>query len=387
MGRKARIAGILFLLGALGVVLTWSFYGGLREAPSTSQTLPSPVRTPTQSSSPSPAPPTIPTEPLSTLTSPPAFRAEAIRVVAEKPLTRDGRFAGSTFGVAWSPGGDKIAFARVTGQFITSSSGFTSQTSLWIAHLTDTSYRKISDIGQSPAWSPDGTHVAFVAWLAQGRSEVRVFDFASGKTETVVEQGIAVSWLRDKIVVTVKDGRVRAYDLATATAVPITDYTVSVDGPNTLAASLSGEYMALVHHREIWLISPHSPSHAIKLTDRFENTFGSLVWAPTGDRIAYVADKAIWVTTLSPQIHSQRIYIWPERGHPWALTWSPDGNVLAFHGPEGVSLVNADGSGFRTLVPYGVTPEKSYLFPAWSPDGTMMAVEREKNLWLLLLAP
>jgi uncharacterized protein (TIGR03437 family) len=49
--------------------------------------------------------------------------------------------------------------------------------------------------------------------------------------------------------------------------------------------------------------------------------------------------------------------------------WSPDGTRLAFGTSQGISIINADGSGQRVLTANGSSP-------TWSPDGTRIAFHR-----------
>ena len=61
-------------------------------------------------------------------------------------------------------------------------------------------------------------------------------------------------------------------------------------------------------------------------------------------------------------------------GHMYALTWSPDGEWLAFETGDGIYLVRPDGSGLRRVV------EKGFFSAAhavqWSPDGSRIAYLR-----------
>jgi Tol biopolymer transport system component len=51
-----------------------------------------------------------------------------------------------------------------------------------------------------------------------------------------------------------------------------------------------------------------------------------------------------------------------------ALAWSPDGTRLAFCGPGGIWVIDADGSGLRKAIPNGERP-------SWSPDGSRIAYQ------------
>jgi Tol biopolymer transport system component len=395
-----KLTGLL--AGALGLAALVAFvlvvvllFGGLSQrgtvptvTPPLTPTRPAtPTVVPTRITPPPLQTPTQPASPLPTPTPTPRFRAENIRVVEQRQLTTDGRFAGtSTFGLAWSPGGDKLAFPKLAGGFITSTTGFTPLTALWIADITSMSEQELAGQGYDPAWSPDGRQIAFTSFLGEGRSEVWVAMVASGQTRKIADNGFQTSWLANNRLAMMKNRQIWAIDLATNLSNPISDRQVNPNGHHAYAISPQGRWLVSVDNRVLWLVELDGPHTSLKLTDLFDNSYGSLVWAPTGNKLAYVADKSIWVATVGDETNQTRIYQWQGRGSPGSLTWSPDGNVLAFLGPEGIAVINADGSGLRTLVPYGPSVETSFLFPLWSPDGSIIAVEKARNLWLLVLS-
>lgn len=391
VGSVLGIMGVATLAIALVIALVIVLRGQQAKPQSVSQVFQSPIQTPTQTPRPTPATPSLPTPPTPrpSITPTPVFKAEAIQVIGETPLTTDGKFAGSTFGVAWSPDGNKLAFTKLTGQFITFTSpkGFAPVTDLWLANIIEQRTEKIADRGKLPVWSPDGQRLVFVSPIDEKLSQVRLFHLASQKSKRVVDNGLSAMWADSRVLaITMKGGDIRQYDRDIETLSPLTDLTATTDGPNSLAASPNGRWLVIVNDRKLWLVDRQDPQQRTLLTERFENVFGGLLWSPSGGKVAYIADRSIWIATLEPEMHSQVIYEQNGRGYPWALTWSPDGNVLAFHGPEGIAVINADGSGFRTLLPYGTTPEDSYLFPSWSPSGHTIAMEKDHNLWLLELA-
>ena len=55
------------------------------------------------------------------------------------------------------------------------------------------------------------------------------------------------------------------------------------------------------------------------------------------------------------------------------IAWSPDGTKLLISGSSSISVVNADGSGLKTLVKLRDNPIRQ-LHLSWSPDGSKIAV-------------
>jgi hypothetical protein len=55
-------------------------------------------------------------------------------------------------------------------------------------------------------------------------------------------------------------------------------------------------------------------------------------------------------------------------------SWSPDGTRIAFQRGSGISVMDADGSNIRQVVPTGRTP-------VWSPDGTKLAYAESGDLF------
>ena len=216
---------------------------------------------------------------------------------------------------------------------------------------------KIVDQGDDPAWSPDGTKIAYTAppTLTHG-PQLAIVD-ADG-TGTVFPTGTAdnesqPSWSPDgsKIVFTrfVPDGSFFVFDL----------FVMNADGTGQT-----------------------------RLTDSRADDPGFAAtepaWSPDGTRIAFTRtitqsgnqplDEEIYVinvdgTDLTRLTHNPATTVLANDLSP---AWSPDGTQIVFssrrEGSYGVHVMNADGTGLRRVAE---APQAS--FPAWSPDGERLA--------------
>jgi Tol biopolymer transport system component len=107
------------------------------------------------------------------------------------------------------------------------------------------------------------------------------------------------------------------------------------------------------------------------------------VWAPTGDRIAFIAQTASETASLSIEYP---IYVATADGKTvrkigaasiaWGLSWSPDGRRIVY-AANGLSLVDVATGRVRRLV-----SGKAYA-PQWSPDGRDIAFLRDDALMVV----
>jgi len=103
-------------------------------------------------------------------------------------------------------------------------------------------------------------------------------------------------------------------------------------------------------------------------------TGGRPAWSPNGQRIAFQRDGSVYVTSATD---SSDVFL----AIGTFPAWSPDGRRIAFTDSAGISVMNADGSGLTRLISHHFRSDTYAPWdmgvgkPAWSPDGTLIAFE------------
>jgi hypothetical protein len=197
------------------------------------------------------------------------------------------------FAPAWSPDGSKIAFASQR-------AGSAADADLYVMNADGSGLARLTSSGTNwdPTWSPDGTRIAFRKSVAPDDQEI---------------------------------------------------YVVGADG--------SGE-KDLSRSPNTWELAPS--------------------WAPEGSRIAFTSVRG---NDQGPQIYVMNadgtgVHELTDSAEPHdSPRWSPDGTRIAFatqrNGVWGIDVMNADGSGVERVAE---TPGRA-ASPSWSPSGTQIAYE------------
>jgi Tol biopolymer transport system component len=192
-----------------------------------------------------------------------------------------------------------------------------------------------------PAWSPDGTRIAFSSFR-DGSIEIYVMNAdGSGQTRLTTDGGVTPDW--------------------------------SPDG--TQLVYLHGEE----DHSELRILQADGTIRTVVGTD---NTADQPSWSPDGTRIAFSRSygggvDAIHVINVDG---SNEIALFSSNGVNDDPTWSPDGTRIAFTSqhpdiPTKIFVIDADGSNLTQVTPdFGMDPTHGYN-PAWSPDGTQLVFD------------
>jgi Tol biopolymer transport system component len=240
---------------------------------------------------------------------------------------------------AWSPDGTKIAFTGLSpwaGPSTPHSPPRSGIGDIYVTSPNGSAPRRLTKDGHSerPQWSPDGGKIAFSS-RRDGNQEIYVMS-ADGSGQTNLTNHPAddshAAWSPDGTKIAFSSRRNGNQEI----------YVMGADG--------SGR-TNLTNH-------PADDSHP--------------AWSPDGTKIAFTrrpdhrnADLYVMDADGSQQTNLSN----SQGGEAGEAAWSPDGSRIAFVMDTfagGISVINADGSGYGRLTVRG-------WVPAWSPDGRHIA--------------
>jgi dipeptidyl aminopeptidase/acylaminoacyl peptidase len=224
--------------------------------------------------------------------------------------------AGETYDVdpAWSPDGSTIAFARSNARGI----------SVFVVDADGRNQRELTDpslSAQEPEWSPDGSMIAF----STGCDGIMVMRANGTGVRSVVPS----------------DGN---------------------DCPVSPTWSADGTSLVFQNDGELFVVGVDG-TDLRNLTKTFEAYEANPAWSPDGDRIAFVravdGDGSSEIWTMSPTGADLTLVAGGELSPLFSAVWSPDGQYLLIEHDEAVFRARPDGSDFRRLF--------AGFEPAWQP--------------------
>lgn len=258
---------------------------------------------------------------------------------------------------------------------------------------------------ESPRWSPDGKHIAYIA----GKALIVIdADGANRRVLTEHEAGNSLPrWSPDGSQVAFYSRRrgwsqiwliaAEGGEPRRLTSLPADndDLAWSPDGARIAYSSIRGPDLL---NRDIFTVDVASGAEQ-QLTDAPGCFDGAPSWSPDGSQIAFLSDQDGWVHVYlmgadgqgRQQLTGGRCEDgWPNlnRGH---LLWSPDGRSLAFvRGREGcmdLMLLDLAGGDVRRLS----TKDGLHQLVGWLRDGSALvaliaAPDAPPDLWLVPLS-
>lgn len=225
---------------------------------------------------------------------------------------------------------------------------------LYFIHADGSGLFRLTD-GLDPAWSPDGTRIAFSRWRSPWG--VYLIDLDGSGEERVVDsiQTKEVTWSPDGIRI--------AYTINYGTSEPteICFFGFCITIPPRSSA-------------QIWVANLHTGELlSLPLDDRAVHAPS---WSPTDDRIVFAGEQGLaWIDLKDmEQGRFSSSSAWDN-----SPLFSPDGQWITFmsrvHNRWEIFSMKADGTGRRQLTHSSADLEEppSNVAPAWSPDGRFIA--------------
>lgn len=190
---------------------------------------------------------------------------------------------------------------------------------------------KDSSMNISPAWSPDGTKLAYTSYV-HGFPDIYTVDLTSGHVRQLTNNkstNLTPAWSPSGDIIMYSSARNRDPDL----------YIVN---PNTGAER------------------PFSPAFGIDLGARF---------SPEGNEIVYASERGgnlnIYKQSINGGVAKKLTFHGYQNDSP---DWSPDSTKITFHGRSGgtydIFTMNSDGTNLQRLTVGAGSNEH----PRWSPD-------------------
>jgi Tol biopolymer transport system component len=211
-----------------------------------------------------------------------------------------------------------------------------------------------------PAWSADGTQIAFVT-DRDGNFEVYKMA-ADGSNQVNLSKNPALdagpAWSPDGTKITFGSSR--------SDATPDDGFAQA----------------------DVYTMSSADGSGVVRLTKRATDD-GGPVWSPDGTKIAFFSDRSV---NGNYEIYVMKARPEGKRNRPINLSrhssaadldpnWSPDSKQITFMSNRGVGgdfevvKMNADGTD-QTQLTENELPDR---YPSWSPDGTQIAFHSQRN--------
>jgi TolB protein len=232
----------------------------------------------------------------------------------------------------------------------------------------------------SPAWSPDGSKLAFSVYNRHSGNiknlDLFEYNFKSGAIKLLsnrkgINSGASYAPSGDRIAYTMSytgNPELHILDLATHDS---TQLTRSIGFDVDPAFSPDGKQLAFVSSRAgkpmVYLLNVAAPSEVKRLT--YAGQYNATPnWSPDGKKIVFAGwlDKHFDIFTITPD-GAKIDRLSKDEGNNEDPNYSPDGNFIVFSstrsGGKNIFIMNTDGGGVKRLT-FGMG---ECVSPKWSP--------------------
>ena len=184
---------------------------------------------------------------------------------------------------------------------------------------------------QDPAWSPDGSRIAFASTRAGSHLDIWVMN---------------------------ADGS------APVNLTPLPDSTGSGQAGIEPAWSPDGSRIAYSYQGDVWVMNADGSGKANLTHDPALPAAGwQAAWSPDGSKIAYVRGADIWVMNSDGTAKTQLTFTTGGLGTEKSPDWSPDGARIVYEKSGQIWRMNADGSAEKAVA---AAAGEGGTRPAWS---------------------